>query len=455
VCIAFNSADTSSTAAFNRLADQFANPQDPTKQPQNAQEVTQSLQRLDATQVETLLASNPYARISRTNARDALDTMTAGTGGASTSTWGASQLTAARKVLPAMNTTEIQSLPAAAVIGDINVNGQVVPGALQAVGTVEGYTKEQATAWAGKLISAIPGGIAAATNDTLREAGSVLQGLTGDQIKNISASAWPGARSSFQKVAKTRGSMDATQQAAVRDRVKADLPNIATASADDVKVQGALMGTLTAAELGQVPAAALPSLSGDALAIAGPTKVAQAFDATQLAAMSPKTRETVNGADLQQFSKAEQRALVAGSTTATVGAVVDVTLVHDEYTTAETLQARVQTAIGAVSFAGQTPNVTKVQDSQRLAVATRRRRGLTTTNDLESVVRMVTDTSADADAAATAAAPQGVVTKLTIDASTTPSPAPPPAGPTIAAAPAFASNPVLFALTAVLLAFVM
>jgi hypothetical protein len=329
------------------------------------------------------------------------------------SLWGADQFKEASKVITGLSVDDISKINDAAIFGSTDANGKKTEGTLGTFGKVRDFSKKQASTLANKFLDQLPGGIEKAGKDTLKEAGTILEGLIGADIKKIADSAWSGAKDAFKEVSKKRGALNKDQIDAIKERVKKDIPKPEIASPADVEAAGGLIGTLDEADLVKLPDAVLDQLAPEAIHVMGAAKCARAFSAARLAKLTAAARNRINGNDFNEFTdkttRKEQIKALVGRVGMKLGAFVDFALKHDTYETADDLVAKIKAIIDDKLAAKKNTEgfeSTVVVDSLVTAddsVATRRltvvtvRRLAGDGGDLESVVRVETSTNAGAN----------------------------------------------------------
>ena len=405
-CLAKVSVD-----ALGKLADIFANPNNPNKRTTKT-EVAEDIKNLNADTIKKLLADNPYANIGKGNANALLNKLKEDNG--DFSQWSADQLRGASKVITGLSVEDISKINDAAIFGSTDANGKKTEGTLGTFGKVRDFSKKQASTLAKKFLNQLPGGIEKAGKDMLKEAGTILEGLVGADIKKIAVSAWSGAKDAFKEVCKKKGALSKDQIDAIKERIKKDIPKLEDASPADVEASGGLIGTLDEADLMKLPESVIEKLVPEAISVMGAAKCSRAFSAARLAKLTAAARNRINGNDFNEFTdkttRKEQIKALVGRVGKKIGAFVDFALKHDTYETADDLVANIKAIIDDKLAAKQNTEgfqSTVVVDSlvtaddsvatRRLTVVAVRRLTGGGNGDFESVVRVETSTNAGAN----------------------------------------------------------
>ena len=406
-------------SAVEKLSDIFRNPLDATKRP-SEDDLNLEVQAIAADQVKELLAQNPYVEIPNRNKRTFVQKLKDNNG--ELDKWSGEQLKEAKAVLTGIPADDLDKLDDRAVFGVVDETGKKTDGALAALGEVMGWNRRQAKTLATKVKESFAGGIKNAKAEDLKKAGSILEGLKGEDIDEINEDAWEGAKDVFKELCKKKGALDASKRAAIKKHVQKKIPKPEEATPAQIKDEGGLVGTLSAEELAKIPEDVVENIAPEAIGTMGAKTCSEAFDAVKIAKLSPEARAKISGADMQNFNKAQTKALLGVKEGEKLGAFLDVTHGHSDVETGSELLIRIQEKLEATGV--KTSRVTLVQDSQRVATdadtddaTTKRRRRLseTTPSSRQSCVRIETDTVAFAEMAASASAEEGSITLVPVD----------------------------------------
>jgi hypothetical protein len=416
-CIAC--AAKAASDALGKLADIFRHPGDVQKRP-TKDELDAGVQAVDADKIKQLLTEFPFAKIPKGNAKTILDKLKDDNG--AFGSWGADQLRESDKVLSGFNAEDIDQLDDGALFGSVDKEGKKTNGALATFGKILDWGRRQAEALATKFIESLAGGLKSAKAEDLKNAGSILEGLRGEDIAEIKDDAWEkGAKGAFKEVCKKKGALDASKRAAIKKHVQKQIPKPEEATPAQVTDEGGLLGTLGAEFLAKLPVGVVKNIAASAIATMGAKTCSEAFDAPKIAKLSEAARALINGDGVKEFNLAQIKALVGVKEGETLGAFLDITHDHSDVATGGELLARVTSILEESGI--KTSKVTLVQDALAVAtdepaeIATGRRRRLTggASKGRQSCVRVETDTVAFAELAASAAAQEGSITLVPVD----------------------------------------
>ena len=411
--------------ALGKLADIFRHPGDVQKRP-TKDELDAGVQAVDADKIKQLLTEFPFAKIPKGNAKTILDKLKDDNG--AFGNWGADQLRESDKILSGFNAEDIDQLDDGALFGSVDKEGKKTNGALATFGKILDWGRRQAEALATKFIESLAGGLKSAKAEDLKSAGSILEGLKGEDIDEIKDDAWEkGAKGAFKEVCKKKGALDASKRAAIKKHVQKQIPKPEEATPAQITDEGGLLGTLGAEFLAKLPVGVVKNIAASAIATMGAKTCSEAFDAPKIAELSEAARALINGDGVKEFNLAQIKALVGVKEGETLGAFIDITHDHSDVATGGELLARV-TSILEERPDFRVSKVTLLQDAlavatsgeQRAEIATGRRRRLTGEADMaskgrQSCVRVETDTVAYAELAASAAAQEGSITLVPVD----------------------------------------
>lgn len=321
------------------------------------------------------------------------------------SSWGAEKFKEAGDLMSGLESSDLGK------IAKENFNN-----AIEDFGKVSDWAKDQAAALATKYKETVPD-LSEADGSQLNNMKGFLNGFEAGDLKKITKDSFAAAKDSFKEIAGKVGAFAKDQAKEIGAKVKEMVGDVKTITAQKAKELDALLGTLDANDLKDLADDAIKELSDKAVKAMGGAKAAVAFGKDQIKKMSEAAKNAFNGADLQALKDSATDAIEkvkaalgcddASADLKCPGAVADITVFHDK--AKESAADILKKVNDALAKAGKkaSDKVKLIQSELPATSSTaRRQRRLSTSSsgDSQTVVRVESDTNADANAAGTVGA---------------------------------------------------
>jgi len=257
------------------------------------------------------------AKIMKGDIKSMMDKMKGAGGFGATSTWDVDTINEMGGLLVGLAPTDIT-----------NLKDDDFASSFDKFGGIGSWAKDQSKNLAGKLKTAF-GTADKLTADALKSSQGFLPGLTKDDLKLITNTAFQGAKAAFKANMEKLGSFDKDQMEELKKQVKAEVSDFATMTKAQAEGFGALLATADIGDLKKLPATALGALDAAAFKAMGGAKALGAFTKDQFTSMSAEARKAFNGKDIKALASDKEKLKGAlGCTTDCPPAITDFTTTY-------------------------------------------------------------------------------------------------------------------------------
>jgi len=169
-------------------------------------------------------------------------------------------------------------------------------------GEIQTWAKDQVTQLASKF-AASAGDAATISAEALNSAKGFLSGLGANTLQSLSETEFVKAKDSFKAAANKLGAFDSAQVQSMASKVKSGLGDLAALSAATATDYGSLMGMLSATDLQIIPATAMAGMKAEAIRVMSEdSSKLTGMTKEQLKSMGEDAQKAVNGAGLKALS---------------------------------------------------------------------------------------------------------------------------------------------------------
>lgn len=355
-----------------------------------------SISKLTPTDMKAVVAgiageAQKGKKIAQSAMKGMMDKMKNAPGWGSVSSWTGEKLAEVGKLAKGLSSSDLKSITQKAFTDSI-----------QSLGSVTNWARSQSKELAKKFKESVTD-FSSVAGSKLNEAKGFLNGIDATDLNKISANAFKTAQKAFQNVTDKIGAWSQDQGKAIAKQLKQSYGQVKDMAASKVKELGSLIGTLDASDLKEMSDAAIAVLDSKAIKAMGGSKARDAFTADKIKKMGRAARLAFNGATLKDLVDVDKIKAALDCQSDCPKAIADITIQHDASNTTN-WETKIRDALTA---AGEKfKRVTLVQDSAATveeSSETRRRLTSSSSGDSQSVVRIESDSEADANQAGSTA----------------------------------------------------